>query len=113
MFLLGLGLEREDGDQPARPGNNHPENLWDPTEQTFPSHSAQASDGMKDPFSESSAQREDLMLREEEELCEGQSGPLPSPGSVQRRIQPCIGKRGPFCCCSFQLPTRVNNLFLV
>jgi hypothetical protein len=42
-------------------------------EQCFPSLSTQVHDWVRDPFSESSAQPENLTLREEKELCQLQS----------------------------------------
>jgi hypothetical protein len=74
MFPQLLGLENKEGyQQVSSLIENHLEELQDKTEEYFPFLSTQVCDWVRDPFSETSAQPENLTLRAEEELCELQS----------------------------------------
>jgi hypothetical protein len=74
MFPLLLGLESEEGyQQVSSLIENHLEELWNKIKHYFPSLSTQVYDWVRNPYSESSAQPENMTLREEEELCELQS----------------------------------------
>jgi hypothetical protein len=74
MFPLLLELDSEKGyKQVSGLIDNHLEGLQNKIEQYFPSLSLQVYDWVRDPYPETSAQPENLTLREEEELCELQS----------------------------------------
>lgn len=74
MFPLLLGLESEEGyQQISSLTENHPEEQRNKIKPHFPSLSTQVYDWVRNPYSESSAQAENLTLREDEELCELQS----------------------------------------
>jgi hypothetical protein len=74
MFPLLLGLESEKGyQQVSRLIKNQLEELQNRTEQCFTSLSTQVCDWVRETFSESSVQPENLTLKEEEELGELQS----------------------------------------
>jgi hypothetical protein len=73
-FPLLLGLESEAGyQQVSSLTGNHLEELGNTIKHYFPSLATQAYGWMRNLYSESSAQPENLTLREEEELCELQS----------------------------------------
>jgi hypothetical protein len=74
MFPLLLGLESEEGYwQILSLIGNHLEELQNKIKHYFPSLSTEVYDWVRNPHSESSAQPENLALREEEELRELQS----------------------------------------
>jgi hypothetical protein len=74
MFPLLLWLEDEEECQQVSSLNgNHLEELRKKTKHYFPSLSTQVYDWVRFPYSELSAQPENFVLREEEELCELQS----------------------------------------
>jgi hypothetical protein len=74
MFPLLLGIESEEGYQQVSSliGKHH-EELWNKIKHYFSSLSTQVYDWQRNSYSESSAQPENLTLREEEELRELQS----------------------------------------
>jgi hypothetical protein len=74
MLPLLLGLESEGGyRQVSTLIENHLEELQNKIKLYFPSLSTQVYDWVTNPHPESSAQPENLTLREDEELCELQS----------------------------------------
>jgi hypothetical protein len=75
VFPLLLGLESEEGyHKVSSLSENHLEELQNKTEEYLPPPSStQVCEWVRDPVSESSAQPENLTLREEVELCELQS----------------------------------------
>jgi hypothetical protein len=73
MFPLLLGLENEGRYQQVLSLiENHPEELWNKIKYYFPSLLIHVYGRVMNPYSESSAQPENLTLREKEELCEQQ-----------------------------------------
>jgi hypothetical protein len=75
MFPLLPELESEEGyQQVSSLVENHLEELQNKMGKYFPSLSTQVYDWVRDPFSESSAQPENLCLGQEEEVCELRSG---------------------------------------
>jgi hypothetical protein len=71
MFPLLLVLKSEEGyQQVSSLVANHPEELWNKIKHYFLSVSTQVYDWVRSPYSEPSAQPENLTLREEEGLCE-------------------------------------------
>jgi hypothetical protein len=74
MFPLPLGLESEEGyQQVSTLIGNHPQELRNKIKHYFPSLSTQVYYWVRNPYSDSSAQPENLTSREEKELCELQS----------------------------------------
>jgi hypothetical protein len=74
MCPLPLGLESEEGyQQISSLVENHLEELRNKIKHYFHFLSTQLYDWVRNPYSESSAEPENLTLREEEELCELQS----------------------------------------
>jgi hypothetical protein len=66
-----LGLESKQGyQQVSSLIENHLEELQKKIKHSFSSLSTQVYDWLRNPYSDSSAQPENLTLREEEELCE-------------------------------------------
>jgi hypothetical protein len=122
MLPLLLGHESDEGcQQVSGLIENHLEELQNKIEQYFPSLSTQVCDWVRDPFSEFSAQPENLTVSEEEELCELQSDrtlkmrftdlPLDKFWISVKEVYPAIGRKAVNILLQFLTSYRCEQAF--